>query len=117
MRNQDRKQSLSPIRIVQKQENILPISKEKFHQELQISIYNGEINLVRLVKAIPNNLWVIASPKNIKAVYGDVVDVSIPFDDLEINVGDTLEFLFVNANYGVKDYFVPNEMLLTITRM
>ena len=117
MRNQDRKQSLSPIRIVQKQENILPISKEKFHQELQISIYDGEINLVRLVKAIPNNLWVIASPKNIKAVYGDVVDVSIPFDDLEINVGDTLEFLFVNANYGVKDYFVPNEMLLTITRM
>ena len=117
MRNQDRKQSLSPIRIVQKQENILPISKEKFHQELQISIYDGEINLVRLVKAIPNNLWVIASPKNIKAVYGDVVDVSIPFDDLEINVGDTLEFFFVNANYGVKDYFVPNEMLLTITRM
>lgn len=117
MRNQDRKQSLSPIRIVQKQENILPISKEKFHQELQISIYDGEINLVRLVKAIPNNLWVIASPKNIKAVYGDVVDASIPFDDLEINVGDTLEFLFINANYGVKDYFVPNEMLLTITRM
>ena len=116
-RNQSKKQSLSPIRIIQKTESILPISKEKFHNELQISIYDGEINLVRLVRAIPNNLWVITTSKNITAVYDNVVDIKIPFDSIEINSGDTLEFLFVNANYGVKDYFVPNEMLLTITRM
>ena len=116
-RNQSKKQSLSPIRIIQKTESILPISKEKFHNELQISIYDGEINLVRLVRAIPNNLWVITTSKNITAIYDNVVDIKIPFDSIEINSGDTLEFLFVNANYGVKDYFVPNEMLLTITRM
>ena len=117
MRNQNKKQALSPIRIIQKTESILPISKEKFHNEFQISIFGGEINLVRLVKAIPNNLWVITTSKSIKTVYDKVVDVSIPFDSIEIASGDTLEFLFVNANYGVKDYFVPNEMLLTITRM
>lgn len=117
MRNQNKKQALSPIRIIQKTESILPISKEKFHNEMQISIYNGEINLVRLVRAIPNNLWVITSSKNITAIYDKVVDLSIPFDDIGIDKGDTLEFLFVNANYGIKDYFVPNEMLLTIKRM
>lgn len=95
----------------------MPISKEKFHNELQISIYNGEINLVRLVKAIPNNLWVITTSKDVQTAFDKVVDVSIPFDTIDIASGDTLEFLFVNANYGVKDYFVPNEMLLTITRM
>ena len=116
-RNQNKKQSLSPIRIIQKTESILPISKEKFHNEMQISIYDNEINLVRLVKAIPNNLWVITSSKNITAVYDKVADISIPFDDIGIDKGDTLEFLFVNANYGVKDYFVPNEMLLTIKRV
>ena len=117
MKNQNKKQSLSPIRIIQKTENILPISKEKFHNEMQISIYDGEINLIRLVKAIPNNLWTIASPKNITAIYNNVVDVSIPFDDIDIEQGDTLEFLFVNASFGVTDYFVPNEMLLTIKRL
>lgn len=117
MRNQNKKQALSPIRIIQKTESILPISKEKFHNEMQISIYNDEINLVRLVRAIPNNLWVITSSKNITAIYDKVVDLSIPFDDIGIDKGDTLEFLFVNANYGIKDYFVPNEMLLTIKRM
>ena len=117
MRNQNKKQSLSPIRIVQKTESILPISKEKFHNEMQVSIYNGEINLIRLVKALPNNLWAIASPKNITAIYDKVLDVSVPFDDIGIDKGDTLEFLFVNAKFGVNDYFIPNEMLLTIKRM
>ena len=117
MRNLNRKQSLSPIRIIQKTENILPISKEKFHNEVQVSIYDGEINLIRLAKAVPNNLWTIGNPKNITAVYDKVVDVSIPFDDIEIDKGETLEFMFVNASFGVTDYYVPNEMLLTIKRM
>jgi alpha-amylase/alpha-mannosidase (GH57 family) len=116
MRNMDKKQSLSPIRIIQKTESILPICKEKFHNELQVSVYENEINLIRLVKAIPNNLWTIASAKHVKAVYEKYVDVSIPFDDIDINSGEVLEFIFVNANYGVKDYFVPNDMLLTIKR-
>ncbi len=117
MRNQNKKQTLSPIRIIQKTEGLLPISKEKFHNEMQLSIYNGEINILRLVRAIPNNLWAIANPKNIKAVYDKVVDISIPFDDIEIDKGDTLEFVFVNANFGVKDFYIPNEMLLTIKRL
>ena len=117
MRNQDKKQTLSPIRIIQKPESLLPISKEKFHNEMQISIYNGEINLIRLVESIPNNLWAIANSKNIKAVYDKVADISIPFDDIGIEKGDTLEFVFVNANYGVKDFYIPNEMLLTIKRL
>lgn len=117
MRNRDKKQPLSPIRIIQKTESILPITKEKFHNELQISIYNGEINLVRLVKAVPNNLWTIASSKKITAVFNKYVDVSIPFDEISVEHGETVEFLFVNANFGVTDYLLPNEMLLTIKRI
>ena len=117
MRNSSKKQSRSPIRVIQKAESILPISKEKFNYELQISIYNGEINIVRLVKATTDNLWAITSSKNIKAVYHKYVDVSIPFENISIDSGDTLEFLFVNANHGIKEFFVPNEMLLTIKRI
>ena len=117
MRNQNRKQALSPIRVIQKQEAILPISKEKFHNEIQISVHDNEINLVRLVQAIPNNLWTIKSSKTITAVFENVVDVKIPFETIDIQEGDTLEFLFVNANYGMVDFYLPNEMLLTIKRL
>ena len=117
MRNQNRKQALSPIRVIQKQEAILPISKEKFHNEIQISVHDNEINLVRLVQAIPNNLWTIKSSKTITAVFENVVDVKIPFETIDIQEGETLEFLFVNANYGMVDFYLPNEMLLTIKRL
>ena len=62
-------------------------------------------------------MWTIASSKNIKAVYEKYVDVSIPFDEIGINKGETLEFMFVNANFGIKEYEIPNEMLLTIKRI
>ncbi len=117
MRNQSKNQTLSPIRIIQKAESLLPISKEKFHNEIQISIYDGEINLVRLVEAIPNNLWAIKNSKNIKAVYDKFVDISIPFEDIGIAKDEVLEFVFINANFGVKNFYVPNEMLLTIKRL
>ena len=84
---------------------------------MKVTLLDWNKNLIRLVRAIPNNLWAITTSKNITAIYDKVIDVSIPFDNLGVGHGETLEFLFVNANYGVKDYFVPNDMLLTIKRM
>ncbi|MFI3300904.1 MAG: glycoside hydrolase family 57 protein [Candidatus Gastranaerophilales bacterium] len=115
-RSQDKKQSLSPIRIVHKKENILPISKEKFHSEIEIAVSNGEISLLRKIKAIPNNLWIIGNNKNIDIVYDKMIDVKIPFNCIDVDTDDTLEFLFINANSGMKDSYIPNEMLLTLKR-
>ena len=116
MRNADRKQSLSPVRLISKTESVLPISKEKFHNELQIAASKGKIQFVRLIKSIPNNLWVLQSSKEIKYCYNNVIDVSIPFDMIDIAPNESLEFCFVNANYGIKNFFIPNDMLLTIKR-
>lgn len=115
-RNADRKQSLSPVRLISKTESVLPISKEKFHNELQIAASKGKIQFVRLIKSIPNNLWVLQSSKEIKYCYNNVIDVSIPFDMIDIAPNESLEFCFVNANYGIKNFFIPNDMLLTIKR-
>ncbi len=116
LRESTKKHATSPIRVIHKAENVLPISKEKFHCELQLSVYEGSLNLIRLVKAIENNLWVIDSSKEITAVYDKYIDVKIPFDSIDIAVGETVEFMFVNAHFGIKDFYIPNEMLLTATR-
>lgn len=117
MRNSDKKHALSPVRLINKTENVLPTSKEKFHNELQISINNNELKLVRITKAIPGNLWALHSGKEIQSVYGNVLDIKIPFDLLDIKNGEMLEFMFVIANMGVKEFSVPNEMLLTVPRL
>ncbi len=117
MRNSNKKQSLSPTRLINKTENILPISKEKFHSELQFSIKDNALKLVRYTKSIPGNIWCLQSAKEIKTAYDNALDLSIPFDILDIQPQEKLEFMFTIANLGVKEFHIPNESLLTVSRL
>ena len=115
-RNSNKKHSLSPVRLINKTEKILPVAKEKFHNEIQISISEGKLRFLRLIKAIPNNLWVLQDPRDIDAVFDKVIDLKIPFNSLDVAYNEILEFVFVNARVGVNEVFIPNEMLLNIKR-
>jgi hypothetical protein len=110
------KQTLAPVRLINKTQNIAPISMEKFHNEIQIAIRNNKLQLLRVIKAIPGDMWVLEHSKAIETAYDEVLDLKIPFDLLDIKHGETLEFIFVNANYGIKDFYIPNEMILSVTR-
>ena len=115
-RSSDNKQTLSPVRLINKTENISPVSMEKFHYELQIAIRKNKLQLIRLIKAIPGEMWVLEESRTIETAYDETLDLKIPFNTLGINNGETLEFLFVNANYGIKDFYIPNEMVLSVNR-
>ena len=115
-RNSSKKYSVSPIRLINKTENILPINKHKFHNEIQITIYQGQLRFVRVIKSIPNNLWALASSKEIKFAFDKFIDLQIPFDNLDIGHDENMEFVFVDATVGLNDVFIPNEMLLNIKR-
>ena len=115
-RNSSKKQSLAPTRLINKTENILPITKQRFHNEIQLAIKNGELRFVRLIKAIPGNLWVVQNPKEISSVFSKALDLKIPFSNLDVNHNENMEFVFVTAAFGVSDSFIPNEMLLNIQR-
>ncbi len=116
LRKAGNKQSLAPVRLINKTENIAPVSLEKFHNEIQIAMRNDKLQLLRLIKAIPGDMWVLEQSKRIETAYDEVLDLKIPFDLLGIKAGETLEFLFVNANYGIKDFYIPNETVLSVTR-
>lgn len=116
LRKAGRKQALAPVRLVNKTQNISPISMEKFHNEIQIAIRKDTLQFLRVIKAIPGDMWVLQSDKTIETAYDEVLDLKIPFDLLEIKNGETLEFVFINANYGLKDFYIPNEMVLSVIR-
>lgn len=115
-RKASHRQDLSPVRLINKTKNITPVSMEKFHNEIQIAIRNNKLQLLRIIKAIPGDMWILEMSKSIETVYDEVLDLKIPFDILGIKSGETLEFLFINANYGVKDFYIPNETVLSVTR-
>ncbi|MBR1460248.1 hypothetical protein IJ596_01250 [bacterium] len=115
-RKAGRKQALSPIRLVNKSQNISPLAMEKFHNELQVAIREDELRFLRIVKAIPGDMWVLENSKQIEYAYDDVLDIKIPFEILGIEEGEALEFLFINANYGMIDFYIPNDVVLTLER-
>ena len=61
-------------------------------------------------------MWVMENPKVMEVAYGEVLDLKIPFSALDIEADETLEFLFINANYGMTDFYIPNETVLNVTR-
>lgn len=116
MRNADKKQMQSPIRLINKTENIFPIMREKFHNELRISMLDNKLYPIRLTKAMQGGMWTIQNTKDVKLAYQKVIDVSIPFESLDVGRGDRLEFFFANANFGIKDSFIPQDILLNVQR-
>lgn len=116
MRNCDKKQLLSPVRLINKTENISPVMREKFHNELRISMMDNKLYPMRLTKAIQGGLWAMHDPKEIIIAYQKVIDISISFDMLEIDKGEKLEFFFANANFGIKDSFSPQDVILNVKR-
>ena len=89
---------------------------EKFHNEIQIAIRKNTMQFLRIIKAIPGDMWILENDKQIELAYDEVLDLKIPFELLDIENGETLEFVFINANFGVKDFYIPNETVLSVTR-
>ena len=116
MRNKDKKQAQSPIRLINKTENVSPIMQEKFHNELRISMMDNKLYPIRFTKAIKNGLWAMQDSQDLKMAYQKVIDISVPFENLDIPRGETLEFFFANANFGIKDAFSPQDIMLNIQR-
>jgi len=116
MRNADTEQHLSPVRPLVKDENIPTLFKEKFHNEIRLTFANGLLRPMQFTQAVSNNLWKEKNSENIKISYDYVIDISIPFDDVEVNYGEMLEFFFVTADYDVMETCNPPCILLTIIR-
>ena len=116
MRNNDRKQNLSHIRLTNKSEDVYPIMHEKFSTEMRLSLVNGMIRPLQFSKSIAGELWCFQNSDSIKVAYDTVLDVSIPFDSIDIDKGEMLEFFFATADFGVLESFIPQEILLTMQR-
>lgn len=116
MRNSDKKQLQSPIRLINKTENIFPIMREKFHSELMLSIMENKLYPIQLIKSMQGGLWTLQDTKDVNVAFKKVIDVSIPFEKLDVEPGESLEFFFASANFGIKDSFIPQDVLLNVQR-
>lgn len=116
LRNRSKSQHLSHIRLISKTEDTYRLIKEKFSSEIEISFINGMLRPIRFSKAIANGLWCIQNNEKIKVAYDNVIDISIPFDAIDVSEGEMVEFFFAPADLGIMEGTIPQELLLTMQR-
>ncbi len=104
------------IRLISKTDNPYPILREKFEHEITLTLVNDTLYPPRFVSCLHPNIWTLANPEGINMVYSDVVDLAIPFDKLGIEKGESVEFFMANTDSGVKNTYIPQEILLSLTR-
>ena len=116
LRNRSKLQNLSHIRLLSKTEDIHQLIREKFGAEIKISFVNGMLRPLQFSKSMANGLWCIQNNSQLKVAYDNVIDISIPFDSIDIEEGETVEFFFAPADSGIMENAIPQELLLTMQR-
>lgn len=105
------------LRLISKTDNPYPILREKFEHELTLTLIKDTLYPPRLSTCLHPNMWTLANPEGIDMVYQDVLDMAIPFDTIGIHEGETVEFFMANTDLGVKNTYIPQEILLSMTRI
>ncbi len=108
-------QNLSPIRLISKTTNIVPILKNLFSHEIKLTLTKDNVFLNSFSKALPNGLWSLKSLKGFKCSYDDVLELAISHDDFGIEKGQTINFCIISATNGIIDVIFPQDILLELT--
>ena len=116
MRNASRISDRAFIRLISKTDNPYPVLLEKFEHELTLTLLRDTFYPPRFTTVLHPNMWTLDNPEGINVVYNDVIDVCIPFDKLGVMPGESVEFFMANTDSGVKNTYIPQEILLSLSR-
>ena len=116
IRNSTKVSQRAYIRLISRSENSYPILNEKFENEMALTFVKDTLYPIRLSKVIHPNIWTLVNPEGVKINYNEVIDLAIPFDLLGADRGDTIEFFMANTDLGVRNTYIPQEILLSMTR-
>lgn len=116
MKNADKEHCGSTVRLSNKTEVVFPILREKYHNELSITLTNDKLYPSYLSESMPDNLWKVVDSNDLDIIYKDKLTVRIPFDDIGIKTGEKLEFFFVIADAGLRSAFMPKDVLISVKR-
>ena len=116
LRNGSRLSNRAHLRIISKTDNPYPILTEQFERELTLTLVKDRLYPPRLTVVLHPDMWTLDNPDGINIVYNDVIDVSIPFDKLGVDHGERIEFFMANTDSGVKNTYIPQDVLLTMVR-
>ncbi len=106
----------SPARTTNKKDFLLPVLLDGCTHEVKVALTSNRKYPLQFSQAVKDGLWELKWGHHIKAVHKDIFEVCIPFDDLGVQSGQSLDFFFLTGCSGVTEEIYPKDMPLTITR-
>lgn len=118
MKNSNDTENGSHIRISNKTDIVFPVLKNKYHSELAITLIDNKLFSTYLSETMSDGLWKLIDSEKLRIAYDEQMSmsISIPFDDIGIKHGESLECLFITANVGLRTSFMPKDSLIKIPR-
>ncbi|MBQ2644370.1 hypothetical protein IJG14_02195 [bacterium] len=114
--NNDKNQYTAPVRPLNKTENVCNLLKNSYTYEIKLTFMKDKNFPLFFSNAIKNNLWSIIKNHSVEYVHEDVIEMKIPFDDLQIQAGEKIDFFIINGTFGKIENIYPQDLWLTIKR-
>ncbi|MCQ2738985.1 MAG: glycoside hydrolase family 57 protein [bacterium] len=104
------------VRLISKSDNLSPVLTEKFENELTLTFVKDTLYPPRLLTCTQQDTWTLANSENVRIAYDDVIDITVPFESVGVQEGETVEFIMANTDSGVKSSYFPHEIVLSLKR-
>ena len=105
---------LSPIRFVSKNDNsIYPILMNQFSREVRFVFDSNKISRLFFNKSCPYGLWSQMLSKKSKVAYKDVIELKIPFEDLDVKADSVYFFIIDSTNELINEVY-PQDVLIDV---
>lgn len=106
--------SLSPVRVVSRTNNIYPTLKNSFSHEVMFSFNKNDLFPPILNTSMPGGLWKMVLMKHDEYAYKDVIELKISYKDLGLEENTPVEFCVASATNEVINEVYPQDVLLTL---
>lgn len=114
--NKDEFQHTAPVRPLNKTENVCNLIKNGYTHEIKLTFMQDKQFPLFFSKAVKNNLWVMNKNHSVEFIYDDVIEMKIPFDDIDVKSGEKIDFFIINGTFGRIEEVYPQDLWLTIKR-
>lgn len=110
----EKSEYFSPIRFVSKNENIYPITRNQFSNEVRFVINKTKLSRIFVNKSAPYGLWSQLSAKKSKANYKNgIIEIKISLSDMQILSKHFSLFILDATNELINEVY-PQDMLMDL---
>jgi len=106
----------SYVRLRQTKDYLNNVMRYAYSHEIEIPLMNGTVLPAVFSKSMENLLWEIIINHDINFVYNQVIEMAIPFDDLNIRSGEKINMTVLAGKSNIVDEIVTKDRPITFIR-